>query len=873
MSKNKFPADLDKRLNSAAARIEKLQQALDDKQWIIEKTDVGLKALYGELQKANKELEKQKSSLEVKICERTKKLTELNRALEQELAERKQVEEALQYEKDLLDSLMNNSLDNIYFKDRQCRLLRINNMMLRSLNLDDMNQVIGKTDIDLFGEEFGRKTIADDQHLMKIGEPIIGLIESKRLENGGINWTSTTKVPLRDTSGEIIGLVGITREINDIIKAEEALRNKHEDVRGIIDSSLDMIIAVDNKRRITEFNHAAEETFGYSREKVLGKHVNILYADPKEGLAVYRNTVLNGHHVQEIINRRKNGETFPCLLSSSVLLDPSGERVGVMGVSRDIAQSKQDEELLQFQANILSSVRDSVIVTDLEDRIIYWNTGATELYGYTADEMIGQSVVVLSPDQDPEKLAEDLRDVMQGNDLTGTWKGRRSDGSYIWIAIKTTLARDAAGNPIGFISVSRNITQRKRVEEKLKLSDEIISHIENLVLVFNERGKVIFTGPSVTRVLGYSITELLGDGWFELTSQDDTERNAEKAYITAAITDKAELRREPYERRIYDKEGRSRWILWQDAQGLGNTLIGIGHDITQYKNLELQLIQGEKLRAVGELAAGIAHEINSPIQFIGDNLHFLKDANQKTIQVIKEYKQLEEIEKGAETFSGVLDSRLHDFSIKDIAYYCEEIPKAIEQSLEGVGRITNIVQAMRTFSHPGGEEKIPVDINQAIQSTVIITRNEWKYVANVELDFFPDLAPVPCLAGEINQVFLNLVVNAAQALQEAQESGVSQEKGTITISTRPEEDEVVVRINDTGPGIPEEIRPRIFEPFFTTKGVGSGTGQGLAIAHAVVVEKHGGNIYFETEEDKGTTFIVRLPLHPVEISNRRGTIS
>lgn len=645
-------------------------------------------------------------------------------------------------------------------------------------------------------------------------------------------------------------------------QVEESFRESQEYARNLIDSSLDMIIAVDNRRLITEFNHAAEEVLGYRREEVLGKHVNLLYADPKEGLAVHKKTVLSGRHIQEILNCRKNGETFPSLLSSSVLLDPGGEKVGVMGVLRDITHQKQDKELLQFQANVLSNVRDSVIVTDLQGRIIYWNIGATELYGYTADEMIGQNPVVLYPDQDPELLAENLKSIVPGKNLTGAWKGRCKDGSEIWVAMKTALARDAAGNPIGFIGVTRDITGRKQAEEKLKLSDQIISHIENLVLVIDKQGQVIFAGPSVTRVLGYSITEVLGDGWFELTRQDDEERKAEKAYIVAAIKDKKEIRTEPYEGQVFSSDDKVHWMLWQDAIGPAQTLIRIGHDITEYKSLESQLIQGEKLRAVGELAAGIAHEINSPIQFIGDNLRFLEEANQKTSGLLERLRRPDEIRKGDETLSTVLDSQPHDLSTKDIDYYAEEIPKAIEQSLDGVSRISEIVQAMRTFSHPGGKEKTTIDINQAIESTITVSRNEWKYVADVQTDLDPDLPPVPCLAGEINQVFLNLIVNAAQAIQEAQEPGVSQEKGTIAISTRQEKGNLEVHISDNGPGVPEEVKSRIFEPFFTTKGVGRGTGQGLAIAHMVVVEKHGGSITLETEKGKGTTFIIRLPFEP-----------
>jgi len=195
----------------------------------------------------------------------------------------------------------------------------------------------------------------------------------------------------------------------------------------------------------------------------------------------------------------------------------------------------------------------------------------------------------------------------------------------------------------------------------------------------------------------------------------------------------------------------------------------------------------------------------------------------------------------------------------ELPYLEQEIPKALDQSLDGVARITKIVRAMKEFSHPGSSEKTPMDINHAIKSTVTITKNEWKYVADVETDLDPDLPMVPCLAGDINQVFLNLLVNSAHAIEAAM-GGKNNGKGKIRVATRKRNGWAEITITDTGTGIPESIRDRIFDPFFTTKEVGKGTGQGLSIAYNIVVEKHGGIIDFETTEGEGTTFIVRLPL-------------
>jgi signal transduction histidine kinase len=200
----------------------------------------------------------------------------------------------------------------------------------------------------------------------------------------------------------------------------------------------------------------------------------------------------------------------------------------------------------------------------------------------------------------------------------------------------------------------------------------------------------------------------------------------------------------------------------------------------------------------------------------------------------------------------------------DLEFLDEETPKALSMAQEGVERITRIVQAMKKFSHPGLEERRSVDLNAALDNTVTVAKNEWKYVAEVELDLAGDLPSVPCLPGDMNQVFLNILVNGAHAIAEKVKG--TTEKGVIKVSSRVNGDWAEVRIADSGTGIPEDNRHKIFDPFFTTKDVGKGTGQGLSIAYSIV-DKHGGTINFETEKDVGTTFIIQLPLHPPDMEN------
>ena len=281
---------------------------------------------------------------------------------------------------------------------------------------------------------------------------------------------------------------------------------------------------------------------------------------------------------------------------------------------------------------------------------------------------------------------------------------------------------------------------------------------------------------------------------------------------------------------------------------------GLLLDISERKALETQLVQAQKLESVGQLAAGIAHEINTPTQFVNDNVHFLKDAFddlERLIGLLDTFSPSLSAEQCAE-IQRITEEIDHD-------YLREEVPKAFEQSLEGLTRITRIVRAMKEFSHPGTEEKTPFDVNKSVELTVDVSRNEWKYDAEIDLDLDPNLPEVPGFPGEINQTLLNIVVNAAHAISATRGEG---EMGRITIHTCRVGDYVEISIADNGPGMPEYVRKRVFDPFFTTKKVGKGTGQGLALAYSAVVDKHGGSIDVTSEPGTGATFTVRLPINP-----------
>jgi PAS domain S-box-containing protein len=287
-------------------------------------------------------------------------------------------------------------------------------------------------------------------------------------------------------------------------------------------------------------------------------------------------------------------------------------------------------------------------------------------------------------------------------------------------------------------------------------------------------------------------------------------------------------------------------------------------DISERRALEVQLSHAQKLESIGQLAAGIAHEINTPTQYVGDNTRFLDDAFKDLLEPIRKISELfatdrENIEaEKAEDIRRAMEKA-------DVDYLIEEIPQAIRQSLDGVGRVSKIVRAMKEFSHPAAEKSF-IDVNRAIESTITVATNEWKYVAEVETDFDPELPQVPCLPGDFNQVILNIIVNAAHAIAEAKGDGDA-EKGKIRVSTQRTDEWAEIKIRDDGPGIPRDLQKKIFDPFFTTKDVGKGTGQGLSIAHNTVVKRHGGSLSVESEPGEGACFTIRLPLKEITTSD------
>ena len=438
------------------------------------------------------------------------------------------------------------------------------------------------------------------------------------------------------------------------------------------------------------------------------------------------------------------------------------------------------------------------------------------------------------------------------------------------LTTKRCLARQAT---LRMEELEALVDERTRtLQQAHQEAERLLAAISSLLVGVDSQGHVRRWNSTAERVFGLPSSEVVGKGFASLPIEwKDSKRMHE---LLALGPGHSESR---LEIEFRDHRGDSR-MLGLSVYPVGSIeapsgLLFLGVDITEHRLLEQQLQQSQKLESVGQLAAGVAHEINTPMQYVGDNLDFLRNKIEKLSPLLEPVPEMLAISSRVPDLSE-RETRLFD-DMQDCITTTKgsrilgQITEAIDDSRDGIQHVSRIVRAMKEFAHPGQEEKSPVDINRAIESTIAVTTNEWKYVADVTTCLDDSIPLVPAIAGELNQVFLNILVNAAHAIGDANKEGAGS-KGTITVTTRGAGECVEVSIADTGTGIPDELTQRIFDPFFTTKEVGRGTGQGLAIAYAVVVQKHGGKLWCESTIGKGTTFFIHLNVcadHMIEESS------
>lgn len=693
----------------------------------------------------------------------------------------------------------------------------------------------------------------------------------------------------------------LREEIAERKRAEESLRESEERYRKLLDAANKgieevqqqkellqkifdhipvMIVVLDDNGRLRFVNRAWEETSGWSEADCATLGIKVLEQ-------LYPNPAMCADVRSFIQEATGEWSDFPMRIRDGSSIDSCWANVRLsdgtfIGIGQNITERKRAEAALEqsetrFQL-ISRATNDAVWDWELSTGKVWWNESIQTLFGYSAED-VGDDATWWYEHIHPEDVDRIVSNVDRAiennwNYYSGEYRFQRKDGSYAPTLERGYVISDEKGNPVRILGSMMDLTEFKKSEEALRQSQvelrrqldftsAITASFGDGLYALDAAGRLTFMNRAAERILGYKPSEWVGHNVHDLIhgSHPGVTCMVETCPLWSVLNSGKTFKKEE------DSFTKSDGTVIS-VSCISSPIITFGEisgavisfrDITERRALETQLRHAQKLESIGQLAAGIAHEINTPIQYVGDNIRFIGDGFQSQSQVLGKYNELSTACKANEATADLLVELDQVIEDADIEYLAVEMPKAIQQSLDGIQRIGKIVQSMKDFAHPGSAEKQSVDLNRAIESTITVARNEWKYVAEMEMRFDPELPNVPCHLGEFNQVILNLIVNASHAIADV--VGNTGGKGQITMSTRRVADWVEINVSDTGAGIPKAIQPRIFDPFFTTKTVGKGTGQGLAISHNVIVEKHGGSISFATQEGIGTTFTIRLPLN------------
>ncbi len=533
-----------------------------------------------------------------------------------------------------------------------------------------------------------------------------------------------------------------------------------------------------------------------------------------------------------------------------------------VALEREVEKLAESEQRFR---DIAESSSDWFWETDSQDRLTMLSDRFYEVTAIPPEQVIGRSRLEFAKSarsqQDAAKWVAYAKQIalrLPFRDLQYQLPG--PNGGEIQVQSSGLPFFDKNGDFGGYRGASSDVSAltraQRQVEDQHRRLEGITANLFEGVLLVSPEGAILFANTSARRLL-------------DLTGTDPQGRDLDS--VLRVVADGADL---AYAEGILRRVRQGKGLFVDDdatfrvvasgkkmevafassclhgEEGQGAVVISF-RCIDALKAAQREALQSSRLASVGQLAAGIAHEINTPIQYIGDNLRFFESS-------------IGSIDKACHAVRAVLadDGMPPDllarveavFAEADVPYLMEELPTAARQSLDGVEHVAKIVRSMKEFSHPGSTAKVMTDINRAIESTLTVTTNEWKHTARIEKDLAPDLPNILCLPADINQVLLNLIVNASQAMEGRDKQGL------IRLSTRADGDCIEIRVADNGPGVPDSLRERVFDPFFTTKPVGKGTGQGLAISMDVVVNKHGGHMSVEDTPGGGATFVVRLPV-------------
>jgi two-component system, NtrC family, sensor kinase len=657
-----------------------------------------------------------------------------------------------------------------------------------------------------------------------------------------------------------------------------------------VDTASEAMFWVCENGSISYVNAAACRLLGYPREELLTKsvwdlnpaHAPSTWPDHWDDIRRRRSVVF------EALLLTRDGRRTPVEISANYV--EFGGHAYNCAFVRDITERRRTEERLLASEEkhrvLFENSRDALMILAVPScRFASANQASLEMFGVPAEqEFLSLSPWDLSPERQPdgrpspEKAKEMIETAMRTGSHYFEWTHKRLSGQDFPCTV--LLTRMETGEETFVQSTVRDITEQKRAQEALQEGERRLTAILDstyaaVVITDPETGMIVDFNPTAEMMLGISKDEVLGHAFQEFICHDPGNLHTRPERPQKVL--------------------RAEWVL-KDAYGKrvqvlmnvvpitlqGNEFqIHSFLDITErkeaeeairqayekldkanreLKEMQTQIVQSEKMASIGQLAAGIAHEMNTPVGFVACNFETLQKYMDKFLRLFRVYEQL-----GAAVAEGPKDHRMamveeirrmrEDLKI---AFVLNDIKDLFEDSKEGLSRVTTIIQNLRDFSRiDQASDAGCYDINEGVRATLVVVQNEIKHEADIRLEL-GRIPAIPCRAGEINQVFLNILVNAAQAIRSQERSG----RGAITIRTAVEGDYVVCHIADDGPGIAPENLRKIFDPFFTTKPAGKGTGLGLSISHDIIVNKHKGQLLVESELGHGAAFTIRLPINP-----------
>ena len=688
-----------------------------------------------------------------------------------DITERKRTEKALQESYSLLRAVIETIPDHVFVKDLQGRYVMLNSTNAIFLG-KSVEEMIGKDDTELWSPQTARQLREKDQKIITTG--VAETFEEVVVPNNGPAQTKlTTKSPWRDPEGNIIGLIGIARDITERKQVEEVLRESEERLRNVLENMPVMMNAFDENGNIIVWNKECERVTGYSAVEIIN--------NPVAMQLLYPNTA----YLQQMLatwtqqgNNYRNWE-WDVVAADGTLRTVAWSNISeqfpipgwaAWGIGLDVTERKRAEEALRESEaqyrRLIETAAEGIWILDAQGNTSFANAKMSEMLGYTMEEMIGTPLFAFM-DADGQAIAtEKLKDRRQGITEQHDFKFRRQDGSDLWALVSTNPILDASGQYIGALRMVTDITERKSTEEALRQSE-------------------------------------------------------------------AQLR--------------------QKATQLEQAL-------RELQQTQAQLIQVEKMSSLGQLVAGVAHEINNPVNFIYGNLSHVNQDVQDLLNLVKLYQDYyphptPEIQASIEAI--------------DLDFIQGDLPKILSSMKVGTDRIRQIVLSLLIFSRADRADMIQVDIHEGLDSTLLILAHRLKAKPNSPaiqvIKEYGNLPMLPCYAGQLNQVFMNILTNAIDAIEEDNKKrsleDIKNNPSTIQIRTKVNDtNQVMIQIVDNGIGMSEEVKGRLFDLFFTTKPVGSGTGLGMSISYQIVVEKHGGELRCVSAPGQGTAFLIYLPI-------------